>query len=234
VAEVESESPIGQVKQRAELAPGFQEIVHITGHDNPVGLRFLETPPGTPVRAIVYDQHGRIYYYSDFLNQTSIADAQLVADLSDAVFGYWDRGLLGVAAHPDFPNTPEIYALYAHDEPAFRQDLADQLGYVNQGEQTSLKTDGQWKNAAGTADDCLFGEGGCVVHGRLTRLTVNLSDLRPATTVEDPLIEGKWCQQFPSHSTGDLHFGADGMLYATAGEGASFNAADHGQEGGAG
>ena len=38
-----------------------------------------------------------------------------------------------------------------------------------------------------------------------------------------------WCQQFPSHSIGTVTFGPDGALYASAGEGASFNYADYGQ-----
>ncbi|MPZ53306.1 MAG: hypothetical protein GEU79_11340 [Acidimicrobiia bacterium] len=49
---------------------------------------------------------------------------------------------------------------------------------------------------------------------------------------EEPLIDGKWCFQFPSHSADDLVFGLDGMLYLSAGDGASFNQADYGQWGG--
>ena len=45
------------------------------------------------------------------------------------------------------------------------------------------------------------------------------------------MLVNDWCQQYPSHSTGSLHFGADGALYATAGDGASFNFADWGQDG---
>jgi len=40
-----------------------------------------------------------------------------------------------------------------------------------------------------------------------------------------------WCQQFPSHSVGDLAFGPDGALYVGGGDGASFNYLDHGQTG---
>ena len=38
-----------------------------------------------------------------------------------------------------------------------------------------------------------------------------------------------WCQQYPSHSVGSLVFGPDGALYASGGDGASFNFADWGQ-----
>ena len=44
------------------------------------------------------------------------------------------------------------------------------------------------------------------------------------------LIED-WCQQYPSHSVGTVAFGADGALYVSAGDGASFNFADYGQDG---
>ena len=44
------------------------------------------------------------------------------------------------------------------------------------------------------------------------------------------LIED-WCQQYPSHSIGDIEFGADGALYMSGGDGASFNFVDYGQRG---
>ena len=44
------------------------------------------------------------------------------------------------------------------------------------------------------------------------------------------LIED-WFQQYPSHSLGSLAFGADGALYVTGGDGASFNFVDYGQDG---
>jgi glucose/arabinose dehydrogenase len=40
-----------------------------------------------------------------------------------------------------------------------------------------------------------------------------------------------WCQQYPSHSIGSLFFGADGALYASGGDGASFTFVDWGQDG---
>jgi len=51
-----------------------------------------------------------------------------------------------------------------------------------------------------------------------------------STGPEEVLIED-WCQQFPSHSIGDLRFGPDGALYVSGGEGANFNTEDYGQYG---
>ena len=50
------------------------------------------------------------------------------------------------------------------------------------------------------------------------------------TGSEQVLIED-WCQQYPSHSVGSVEFGRDGALYASGGDGASFNFVDWGQDG---
>ena len=68
---------------------------------------------------------------------------------------------------------------------------------------------------------------GCVVSGRLSRLQAAGNVM---TGAEQVLIED-WCQQYPSHSVGSLAFGADGALYVSGGDGASFNFADWGQDG---
>ena len=58
------------------------------------------------------------------------------------------------------------------------------------------------------------------------------ADDREVGTPQD-LIADQWCQQYPSHSIGDLGFGPDGKLYVSGGEGASFTGVDYGQNGGA-
>ena len=68
---------------------------------------------------------------------------------------------------------------------------------------------------------------GCVVSGRISRLT---ADGNSMTGPEQVLVED-WCQQYPSHSVGSLAFGPDGSLYASGGDGASFNTVDYGQFG---
>ena len=128
--------------------------------------------------------------------------ATVWADLSTKVHDFWDRGLLGLALDPNFATRPYVYALYAYDK---APDSSQQP---------------RWGDACATppgpTDD------GCTITGRLSRLS--------AGGVETVLIED-FCQQYPSHSIGSLAFGADGALYVSAGDGASFNWADYGQDG---
>ena len=66
-----------------------------------------------------------------------------------------------------------------------------------------------------------------MVSGRLSRLQAAGNVM---TGTEQVLVED-WCQQYPSHSTGTVDFGPDGALYASGGDGASFNFVDYGQDG---
>jgi glucose/arabinose dehydrogenase len=125
------------------------------------------------------------------------------ADLSENVAFHNDRGLLGMVLDPQFTTgRPYVYALYTYDAA---------IG----------GTAPRWN------DNCTDPPGaerdGCVVSGRLSKILPDGSEV--------PLIRDEWCQQYPSHSVGDLQFGPDGALYATAGDGASYTFADYGQDG---
>jgi Glucose/sorbosone dehydrogenases len=127
----------------------------------------------------------------------------VVADLRSTVHDQWDRGLLGLAVPPGFPADPWLYVLYTYDAPPGR-------------------TAPVWNDVCPDANN-----GNCLVTGRLSRLRIS----GDVMTGEEQVLVHDWCQQYPSHSVGDLHFGADGMLYASAGDGASFNTVDYGQLG---
>src|SRR5262245_22609052 len=124
------------------------------------------------------------------------------ADFRNRVHDFWDRGFLGMAVAPNFAARPYVYALYAYDKDP------------NSAQQP------RWGDACptppGPVDD------GCMISGRLSRFDANGQ--------ETVLIED-FCQQYPSHSVGSLVFGEDGALYLSAGDGASFNWADYGQDG---
>jgi PKD repeat protein len=130
------------------------------------------------------------------------------ADLRTEVDDYWDRGLLGLVLDPNFPSTPYVYVLYTVD--------------AGPGQAAPV-----WRDACPTPPGPTTD--GCVVTGRLARLTAAGDAMVPGS--EKELAYG-WCQQFPSHSVGDLEFGADGYLYVSGGDGASFTGSDYGQLGG--
>ena len=67
----------------------------------------------------------------------------------------------------------------------------------------------------------------CAVDGRLVKPDRQSGDVASS---EDPLVED-WCQQFSSHSIGELGFGPEGALFASGGDGASFDTSDYGQFG---
>jgi PKD repeat protein len=182
---------------------GFSEQTVFSGLTNPTAIRFASDG-----RVFVAEKSGLIKVFD------SLSDPQpeVFADLRTQVHNFWDRGLLGLALDPGFPNTPYVYALYTHDAA---------IG----------GTAPRWGSAGATSDGCPTPPGatgdGCVVSGRLSRLTASGNSM---VGTEQVLIED-WCQQYPSHSIGSLDFGADGALYVSGGDGASFNFVDWGQDG---
>src|SRR5215216_6179031 len=187
----------------ATLPSGFTDSVAIKGLSNPMVFRFA-----VDGRIFVGEKSGLIKVFDNLSDTTPT----IFADLRTNVHNFWDRGLMGMELSPQFPTDPSVYVLYTHDAA---------IG----------GTAPRWGTAGATSDGCPTPPGattdGCVVSGRLSRLQANGNVM---TGTEQVLIQD-WCQQFPSHSVGDLVFGADGALYVSAGDGASFNYVDYGQTG---
>ena len=154
-------------------------------------------------RVFVAEKSGLVKVFSSLSDTTST----IVADLRTAVDDYWDRGLLGMVLDSNFPATPYLYLLYTYDAP---------IG----------GTAPVWNDACPTPPGPTTD--GCVVSGRLSRIQL----AGDVMTGSEQVLINAWCQQYPSHSVGDLAFGPDGKLYVSGGEGASFTFTDYGQGGG--
>ncbi|MCI0614100.1 PQQ-dependent sugar dehydrogenase, partial [bacterium] len=186
------------------LPAGFQETVIFSGLTQPTAIRFASDG-----RIFVAEKRGVIKVFDSLTDTTP----DIFADLNKNVYNFWDRGLLGVALHPNFPATPYVYVLYSYD--------ADIGGTAPKWGTEGVYSDPCPSPPGATAD-------GCVVSARLSRLTANGNFMVPGS---ETVFAEDWCQQYPSHSIGTLGFGADGALYVSGGDGASFNFVDYGQDG---
>jgi PKD repeat protein/glucose/arabinose dehydrogenase len=193
------------VAQGAALPQGFQESVAFSGLTQPTVVRFAADG-----KVFVAEKRGVIKVFDSLTDPTP----NVFADLNVNVYNFWDRGLLGMALAPNFPTDPYVYVLYTYDH---------ELG--------STVPAPRWGTPGVYSDPCPTPPGatgdGCVVSARLSRLQANGNVM---TGPEQVLVED-WCQQYPSHSIGTVEFGEDGALYASGGDGASFNFVDYGQDG---
>jgi len=207
-----AEPPGGFLGKGASATAGASPTAAAAAGVVPTGFQETTVFSGlTLPTAVRFASDGRVFVAekSGILKEfDSLTDTTptIVTDLRTAVDDYWDRGFLGLALDPSFPTSPYVYVLYAYDA-------------VPGG------TAPRWNDACPTPPGPTTD--GCVVQGRLSKLTLSGN----TATNEQVLIQG-WCQQYPSHSIGDLRFGTDGSLFVSGGDGASFGAVDYGQFGG--
>lgn len=149
--------------------------------------------------ALVAEKAGRIVMFGKGATSGTVLTDTAGRDLTSEVLSATDTGLGGVALDPSYPARPYVYALYTSNS-----RLAAQGG-------------GRWKNSECPED------ARCIVDGRLERLTIAHRGVNgrtvPYVAGRTMLIGGGWCQGARTHSLGDLAFGPDRKLYASAGDG---------------
>lgn len=189
-----------------QLPPLFQDEVVFEGIEQPVNFRFA--PDG---RVFVATKPGEILVYENLNDPVPT----VFADLRGDVYDHGDRGLLGIELDPEFETgRPYLYALYTWSHILGEPWDPEHPKYG----QVGVSGDPECKG--------LNLSNSCLVSGRLVRLEEN--SLVPNHAVEEAgrpkekeLLQG-WCQQFDSHSIGELAFGNEGALYVSGGDGASY------------
>jgi glucose/arabinose dehydrogenase len=185
-----------------ELPPGFRDEVMIAGLDQPVAARQAPAPDG---RVFVLEKRGVLKVFDSMTDQTPV----FALSIETAVMNNIDHGALGFTLDPDFVSNGFVYILHS-----FNYRLGDAPGSVP-----------YWTGPDSPSyDDCTqdtkYDDEGCEVSNRLVRFTID--DTSDLAVGEPTVLITDWCQQYFSHSAGALAFGADGYLYASGGEGASY------------
>jgi glucose/arabinose dehydrogenase len=123
-----------------------------------------------------------------------------VIDLRAKVNNYWDRGMLGIAADPSFATNGYVYLyyVYEHDATNFSGPKTVRLTRITMVGDTAAPSSEVVILGALAGDSC----GGFPVG----------ADCIPADS--------------PSHNGGQIRFAADGTLFLSTGDGASFNVVD--------
>lgn len=181
---------------------------HLKGLVKPTTIDFA--PDG---KMFVAEWFGRVKVFDSVTDTTPT----IAVDIATEVHSFGDRGLLGMKLDPQFGSSGHnyIYLSYAYDVPMGSSALPH-----------SEYSDG--------GDNCLNESPwtDCLISGRIVRIALDPATgiaVGGATEPPQQVLVQSWCQQFNSHSMGDLEFDSTGALLASGGEGANYSAADHGQ-----
>ncbi|HMI80525.1 MAG TPA: PQQ-dependent sugar dehydrogenase [Solirubrobacterales bacterium] len=163
----------------------------------------------------VGDWFGRVKVFDSVEDTTPT----LAVDIALEVHSFGDRGMLGMKLDPEFGTVGHnfIYLAYAYDQ-AMGSLTPPKAEYSDGGDNC--------KNESPYTD--------CLISGRVVRVALNpTTGIAEGGANEPPqqALVQSWCQQFNSHSMGDIEFDASGALLVSGGEGANYAEADYGQFG---
>jgi glucose/arabinose dehydrogenase len=162
----------------------------------------------------------------------SLAETPFI-DISVQVNNTRDRGLLGLAVHPDFPNQPYIYLGFTYDPPEVFENsgLAGPDGNGNRPSRVirvEADPSTNFTTAIPGSEVILLGTNS--IWENISRPDGNSTDdltIPPSgITPEGENIQDYLATDSESHSIGAVRFGTDGSLFVSNGDGTSYNAVD--------
>ena len=206
--------------QKATLPAGFDDTTAIGGVSQPVSVAFA--PDGTAFVALQTGVIKSFDYVAASGQFEAAATSTDFADLSVQVNNYGDRGMTGITVDPQFPARPYIYVNYTFNSDPLTPGTFPAWGTPGQAYDNCGPNDA---NEATLSPP----KRGCPVINRVSRLTAVRNAVGYVMTGPELVLVQDGCAQFSSHSSGDVAFGPDGKLYASAGDGASFLGQDFGQ-----
>ena len=155
-------------------------------------------------------------------------------DISEQVNNTRDRGLLGLAVHPDFPNQPYVYLSFTYDPPEVFENSGGLAGPDGNGNRPSrvirveADPDTNFTTAIPDSEVVLLGTNS--IWENINRPNGNSTDnlkIPPSgITPDGENIRDYLATDSESHSIGAVRFGTDGSLFVSNGDGTSYNAVD--------
>ena len=152
-------------------------------------------------------------------------------DISNQVNDVRDRGLLGLAVHPDFPNTPYIYLSFTYDPP----EVFDQSGLAGPDEvgnrvsrliRVTADASTNFTTAVPGSEVVLLGTNSTFENISRPDLDSTGDITIPPSCGSDGTLEDCLPSDSQSHSIGAIRFGTDGSLFVSNGDGTSYGRVD--------
>jgi glucose/arabinose dehydrogenase len=210
--------PAGAVLVFDAGAPGFTQEVAVGG------LPFAT--------AVTFSRDGRMFVALKSGVVRVVRDGSLLTapfvDVSALVNDEHDRGLLGIAVHPEFPDLPYVYLLYAHDPPGAEPEG----GGARVAQLLRVEADPAFDH-----DRALAAPAGRVVLLGAASTLANIGNpndgrdhARPSCmtgfSMSGAPVEDCIPSDENSHSIGTVTFAPDGSLFVGAGDASDYTAVD--------